>query len=788
MSFERLVKNPRKAINDSDSWVRLQALSAISREPMPDDRIIFDEKLNDDDTIVAFLAHQGLSRLFPLPTITNEVWQTLFAETIELLEKRASSSLGSSQIRTAAVKALAFSTNLSISVIENVMKSLNSSFSYDSSLITPEPLLPLLERTNNFFLPESFGLLLSSMPIEQESTVNFLKNDIESKNPDRIIPALIALQINPSSEMTDQLVWISRNSEKRVADEAIRALLACGGKKVCLVITSLLKEARNPKRRIVVLPIAASTDREEIWPVLKGFALGKDINVAMTTLRAIDGYIPARKEDKLPLYSQISKRKEPNLMALSALLAWRAGSPNSIKLLKQLLDSDISAYRSAAVKILPEISTDKAISLILSHFDDEKDEDIINQMFLNLRYLFPKTKNTKLVELKILPWLRKFINSSENFIRNQTAVLCGCLGPCSEEIVLEALPKEPHPYVIASLLSALGKCGCNKLLLYTKYHDNFDARIRANMISAISNCGNEAISYLYDALDDTSPRVRAEAAYNLFNLGQLDAIKVLNDMLQIPEPISVLSACHSIYKIFKNPFQTLEPDHPLSLAIERKKLEFQRDNKFGPGLLNTPEAFELFNEMATMAGDFKKILWLFEEKHKRKSSSVIVTRLLASMYLANNNNVDALPLLEICINENQTNLADMLDAYRTVIKLGYSNKASIINDKLNKLYKMLFDGCVDICKNIKGATATSIHQHLKFLKEPSMNLYNTMIQLKVLENDTDTVMYLMTELILSKPFNTNLINKLANIMPENYSKLKRALLNYSKSIENKTFL
>ena len=73
-------------------------------------------------------------------------------------------------------------------------------------------------------------------------------------------------------------------------------------------------------------------------------------------------------------------------------------------------------------------------------------------------------------------------------------------------------------------------------------------------------------------------------------------------------------------------------------------------------------------------------------------------------------------------------------------------------------------------------------QRLNFLTEPSMNLYNAMIQLKIAEDDPDTVMYLMTELILARPFNINLVNKLAAMMPDKYSDMKQALVAYSNSI------
>ena len=784
MNFERLVKKPRTAIYDMDGWVKQEALSAIARNPTMDDCLYFEEIIKSNDSNRVFLAYQGLKKLFNTPSSIKEFWLELFAESIDLLKKRAVSSSGSSQIRTAAIKALAFSSALSFPEIDSVLKSITSAFTYESSFLVTEPSIRLLPRENICSLSDSFALLLASMPIEEDGAAKIIQRELDCQNPDRLIPALISLQLNPNPEMTDQLLWIARNGEKRVADESVRALLACGEKKVWLVIASLLKETRDIDRKAVLLSTAAATDREEVWRTLAAYAKGNEKKLALVALKAIDGYNGADKKDKITLYSEVAKGKEPDLTALATLLAYKAGSSKSIKLLKQFLDSDSETLRLATIKALSEINAEISVPIIISHFDEETDENTIDQIFLNLRSLLPKLKKFEVIENNVLPWLERLLKSSDTFIRNQAAVLGGYLGPFSEEILLKTLSKESHPYVIASLLSALGKCGCNKILLFTKYHDHKDARVRANMITALLNCGNDAASYFYEALNDNFPRVRAAAAYNLFMLGQLKSVGVLNSMLQVPEPLSVLSACYTFYNIFKIILPRLEADHPLSLSISRLAFEIHRDKQFGPGLLNSIEALDLFHEMASAGGNRKKILWILEEKHKRRPSSFIITRILASIYILSGNESKALPLMEICVRENPTDLADLLDAYRVVLKLGDLNRANELGDRTKKLYKMLLDGCIELCRGIKGTGAALMLQRLNFLTEPSMNLYNAMIQLKVVEEDADTVMYLMTELILARPFNTNLINKLAAMMPDEYSDMKQALIAYSNSISN----
>ena len=218
------------------------------------------------------------------------------------------------------------------------------------------------------------------------------------------------------------------------------------------------------------------------------------------------------------------------------------------------------------------------------------------------------------------------------------------------------------------------------------------------------------------------------------------------------------------------------------MAISRLAIDSQKNRQVGPGLLNSPESSAIFNEMATAAGDKNKLIWILEEKHKRRPSSFMIMRLLAANYILNNDYQKALPLMEICVRENPSDLADLLDAYRTALKLGELHRANEFGDKTKKLYRMLLDGCVELCRSLDGAGVTMMLQRLNFLEEPSMNLYNAMIQLKVVEGDQETVMYLITELILARPFNTNLINKLIGIMPDKYATLRDAMGLYCKSI------
>ena len=103
--------------------------------------------------------------------------------------------------------------------------------------------------------------------------------------------------------------------------------------------------------------------------------------------------------------------------------------------------------------------------------------------------------------------------------------------------------------------------------------------------------------------------------------------------------------------IFKIVLPSLEANNPLVLSVGRLAMDLQRGKQIGPGLLNSPEALDLFYEMASAGGDRKKILWILEEKHKRRPSSFVVTRVLAAVYILSGSEAKALPLLEICARE-----------------------------------------------------------------------------------------------------------------------------------------
>ncbi|MDD3147219.1 MAG: HEAT repeat domain-containing protein [Candidatus Riflebacteria bacterium] len=779
MLLDQLLKNPREAVHAPDGWTKRTALAAIAREPLPSDREIFEDMIDSDDTTQSLMAFLGLKKLFPAPAAVKSVWNEMFGESVDLLSRRACS--GPAQLRIAALKALAFAPeHLSFGLVERVLESLDSPLTHENVHASQPPTLTLVQSPQSFFLPEGFAVLLASLP-GGHNRVNLLRRELGSNDSMRLLPVLIALQLSPVAELTDQVLLLARSSDKRVALEAARALLACGGSKVYLVILSLLKEASDPQRKAWLLPLAASTGREETWAVIAAYAASEDSGLAQAALHAAESF-PVPVELKAELYREAMRSEDPAVACLAAQLAWHSGSMKSLRLLERHISSDSRHHRAAAAAALGFISPETALPILAGRFDNEKSGDVIRQMILSLRRLLPKVRGNLRMHDLLMPWFARLLKSTDAFRRSQCAVLCGLIGRPAEDMVVHALEKEYHPHVIASLLSALGSCGCNRLLVYSRFHDHADSRVRANMISAMLVCGSEAVSYFSSALKDMAPRVRGAAAKNLFLLGQLDIVATLNRMLLVPEPLSVLSGCYALAQLLRIQPPMLSSDHPLPLAVARKTRMQIKTHQHGPALLNVPELAGIINEMAIVGGNRQKLIWLLEEKLRRFPASYPVRRMLASLLAIEGETERAAALIEVCLNENPGALADVLDAYRLALKLGNLDRATDYGERAKSLYAALLEGCVDLCRSLRGSGAELMMQKLHHLSEPSMNLYNAMIQLKVLENDSETVLDLMSELLLARPFNAMVVRKLAGMLPESFSELRSALEVYAASL------
>jgi HEAT repeat protein len=543
----------------------------------------------------------------------------------------------------------------------------------------------------------------------------------------------------------------------------------------------LLKEAADPARKAWLLPLAAATGREEVWPVIQTYAASDEQVLQLSALQAAEVF-PAPAEDKSALFRKAMKSHDPAVSAKAAAYAWQLGSMKGLHLLENNLFGNSKEHRLHAAHALSLIAPDTAIIMLSGRFDTERSGDVVRQMILSMRKLLPGVKNNFRMHDLLLPWFKRLMRSTDAFKRSQCAVLCGILGKAAEDLVLKAIEKEHHPHVIASLLGALGRIGTDRLLVYSRFHDHPDPRVRANMINAMLVCGNSAMPYFSAALKDPAPRVRASAARNLFVLGQLDIVAELNRMLLVQSPVAVLSGCYGLGQLLRIQPPALSADHPLPLAVLRKIRAERKSLPEGPSLLASPELPDVFREMSIAGGNLKKLLWILEEKNRRYPGSHTVRRVLASLAATDGQYDKASALLAQCLAEQPSILADLFDAYRIALKLGNLDAASQYGEQTKTLYNTLLQGCMQLCRSIRGTGADLMLEKLHHLQEPSMNLYNAMIQLKVIEGDLETVLDLLAELVLARPVNAMVVRRLAGMLPETYSELKNALNTYVASI------
>lgn len=774
-------QNPRERLFDPDPATRRMAVAAIARDPQPFDREFFEETLFNPDTSTALLAHVGLRALFPNPPTIDQTWRDTFSESVELLVQRATS--GPVQLRVAALQALAFAPEgLSVPLVERILLSLSEAAAMETGMWREAPTLPLVQARRSLDLPEGFALLLSALPLGKER-IHLLKRELARKEIHRLLPVLIALQMMPVPELTEQILTCVRSGEPRVAVEAARALLACGGKKVYLMILSLLKETVDPRKKAGLLPLAGQTGRPEVWQVLLSHLRHSSPLVRRAAVLAVSNF-PTSPTEKTAALQPLLKDKEAVVACEACRFLWQMGSMEALAHLEELFGQGDPHQRSTAAEALGELPAETAVPILIEEFSRERHGDVIRQVILSLRRLLPRLAGSSGLTDRLLPVLRRLLGSTDPFARSQAAVLAGILGAPAEDVLLAALEKPEHPHVLASLLAGLGSIGHGRLLVLARFHDHPDPRVRSNLMNALLSAGPGAIPYLTTGLKDPSPRVRAAAAHSLFLLGQLEVVPVLNRMLLVPSPVSVLAASHALGKLMRVRIPVLKQDHPLPLSLNRKsrRRPAAGTEGDGPHLLRAPELPRVFEELAIARGDPAKTLWILENQHKSHPASPAIRRMLASTLAVQGKAEPALAMLETCLRDHPGVLADLLDAYRLSLMMGDLPRAEAFGRKAREIYQRILAACTELCQTLRGPGAEAMLERLHTLSTPSMNIYAAMIQLKALQGDAETVLDLLAELLLARPTNGVVAQKLANLLPEALSDLRQALLTYAQHL------
>lgn len=776
--LELVLAQAETLLRSSDPWLRRSALATLASQAQLQYQEIFESRIFDPDSVCSLLSFQGLKRIFPATINVDIAWRELFGESVELLCQRAAT--GPVSLRTAALETLAFAPiPLTKSTLDAIFQNIKPELLVEGIASAP-PAMPLVNTHGALDLTEGFSLVLASLA-EPGVRKAILQRELALGDPDRLLPALLTLQISPEKDFLDEVLKLLRSHNPIVAVEAARAVLMCGGPKVFLVIAAVLNETADPWKKSQLLPILGQTGRPEVGAILLAHLGHSSADVRRAAVGALE-FFPLPETEKTRALTAMIDDGQPEVRAEALRILWHLGSLESLTRLEKLVGQGNSRDRSVGAEALGRLPPNVVLPILLDALSREKFGDTRRELLLALRRLLPKTPTVPQLFDRIFLSVKRLLESPEPFLRSQAAVLCGNLGHVAEDTILSCLEREEHPHVIASLIGALGKTGNPRLLILARFHDYPDPRVRANLMGTLMNSGNSGIPYLTAGLRDPASRVRAAAATSLFCLGQADVVAVLNRMLLVPTPISVMSACHALGKLMRISLPALKADHPVSLMVSRGIQKKRKAQAGLPVLLREEDLPKIFTEFSRVGNNLEGLEHVLFQYLRKKPSSHAVQRMLSAVYLGLNKPSEAILYLEGCLKIHPHILADQFDGYRLSVTLGDMKRAEQYKRIILETYKKLHDACRTLCQEIRGQGAEEIQERLHHLTSPSMNLYNAMIQLKMIQGETEVVLDLLSELLLARPTNAMVVQKIATFFPEKFPLFRQALLAYSKKL------
>ncbi|MFZ2956483.1 MAG: hypothetical protein WA705_06310 [Candidatus Ozemobacteraceae bacterium] len=650
------------------------------------------------------------------------------------------------------------------------------------------PMLPLINAVRSIDLPDGIGLLLAALPDASDRVMLFRRElEASTHDPERTLAVLIALQARPLPALSEALIAIARSPEPRLAIEGARALLACGGNRVFLFVLSLLKDTQDAAKKTGLLPLLARTGREEAWQLLTAHLTHPVWEVRRAAVDAVAGFAAPqiqRREALVPLLND----EHPGVACEAASYAWGLGSLEALSRLELGLNRENARERALAASALARLPASIALPILTERLSREKQGDVLRELMMALRGLIPHAAAEQAVVDRMLPALRRLLDGGDPFLRSQAAVLCGLFGAPAEDLIMSALEKQEHPHVLASLICALGRAGRPRLLILGRFHDHPDPRVRSNLMETLLPCGSAATPYLGAGLRDVSSRVRAAAAVSLFQLGQIDVVGALNRMLLETTPLPVFAACRALGRLMRLQPPTLGTDHPLALALGREARRRPAPKADLPPLLADPSLPGIFTDLARLGHDpatGRRVaitnvaaIGAIEKARREEPSAHGPRRLHAAFLMGAGRNDEALLLLEACLREHPSVLADLLDAYRLAMMIGDLPRADRLGGRVREMYPAVLDACRTSAPPAPE-DAYDFRRKLHNLSTPSMNLYPFMIGVKAREGDRETVLELLTELLLARPINALVAKKIAEQLPPEAGPLREALIGWA---------
>jgi len=147
----------------------------------------------------------------------------------------------------------------------------------------------------------------------------------------------------------------------------------------------------------------------------------------------------------------------------------------------------------------------------------------------------------------------RFINDEEPKNRIAAISACSKLGRDErlEQMLIDRLSEENHPFVIASILINLGRAGSEKCAdIIASFLTHPDARVRANAVEGLDYLqAPAAVQHILNSAADGDPRVRANVARALLSV-DIDYVEnLLLSMINSGEQTQIEAAGYVIDKI-----------------------------------------------------------------------------------------------------------------------------------------------------------------------------------------------------------------------------------------------
>ncbi len=644
-----------------------------------------------------------------------------------------------------------------------------------------QPPLPWIFADAPLSEAQLLGLLLTRL--SEGERIRIVSDELHDGNaPRRLLAVLTSLAWAPirGDHWTSSLVPLLRHARGDVAAAAARAATAGGDQRLELLYVSLLREGGDIQRQEALLAGLATLAGPRAVEPLSQALTSPSAALRLMACRCL-GRAPAAPTAVAQALEPCLRDTDPRIQAAAAANLWTMGSLSALPLLLKLLEDPATEARVAAATALSSLPSNLAVPALLGRLARERTGDGLRALVLSLRRLLKATTLPTDERERVLTHLVRLAETPSVSVQVQAFHLAGLLGTVAEDWLLSALRNNgPAPVVATQIAALAGAARASRLLLVTRFANHADCRVRANLMAMLAREGLAATPYLAQGLADPSPRVRATAATSLWHLGQLDVLGLLTRMLAAPNLPEISAGVHALNGIFRHPPWPNDAQSPLVMGLRRMQPRPASATANLPEILGDPGIVELLLRLAAARGD-ERIEFL-RQAMAANPAQYAPRRMLAHALQMRGEAGRALTLLEDCRTSHPDIFADQLERYRLALLTGDVGLADMHGQMVRNTYQQLLAACAEDANRLGGPGGAALQTRLHRLRQPSLNLYSVMVQLKVAQGDDFTALTLLAELFFSRPDNRPVIDQLLQRLPPSATDLHQALTTFARAI------